>query len=149
MGGRGVISNVTSTDVQLTCNDDQRPGDRADRAFTFDRVFDTQSNQETIYSHIGRPLIAAFMGGYNACLLAYGQTGSGKTHTMLGPDALLDKLCSAAVGDVRMDDDDLADVDAHAGIVPRAIQDIFDTIEKSHESLSFTLEVSMVEIDLE
>ena len=151
MGGRGVISHVTSTDVQLTGGDGHggdRGGDR-DRAFTFDRVFDTQTTQETIYTVVGKPLIRAFMGGYNACLLAYGQTGSGKTHTMMGPDALIDKLCNAAAGDSRMDDEDLADVDNLAGIVPRAIQDIFDTIEKSDEALSYTMEASMVEIYLE
>ena len=44
--------------------------------------------------------------GYNAAIIAYGQTGTGKTHTMEG----------ALDGEQR-------------GIIPRAVQDIFHTIQ--------------------
>lgn len=44
--------------------------------------------------------------GYNAAIIAYGQTGTGKTYTMEG----------ALEGEQR-------------GIIPRAVQDIFHTIQ--------------------
>lgn len=53
-----------------------------DKAFTYDFVFDTDSQQEHIYSTSIEPLVEGCFEGYNATVLAYGQTGSGKTYTM-------------------------------------------------------------------
>lgn len=50
--------------------------------FTFDKVFDMESDQDDIYQVCSRNLILGCFAGYNATILAYGQTGSGKTHTM-------------------------------------------------------------------
>ncbi|KDO16205.1 hypothetical protein SPRG_18259, partial [Saprolegnia parasitica CBS 223.65] len=52
--------------------------------FSFDRVFPPETTQETIFEHIGIPVIEELLNGYNCTILAYGQTGSGKTHTILG-----------------------------------------------------------------
>ncbi|EQC42532.1 hypothetical protein, variant [Saprolegnia diclina VS20] len=52
--------------------------------FSFDRVFPPETTQDTIFEHIGAPVIDELLSGYNCTILAYGQTGSGKTHTILG-----------------------------------------------------------------
>lgn len=45
----------------------------ADKAFTYDFVFDTISVQETIYEDCVASLINGALEGYNATVLAYGQ----------------------------------------------------------------------------
>ena len=50
--------------------------------FAFDKVFDEETNQCTIYDEID-PLVTSVMDGFNICVMAYGQTGSGKTYTMV------------------------------------------------------------------
>jgi kinesin family protein 5 len=65
------------------------------------------------------------MEGFNGTVLAYGQTGSGKTHTMLGP---------------TMDDEE------ERGIIPRMVNQVFDLIGESDESIEFSVKVSMIEI---
>ncbi|XP_023036472.1 osmotic avoidance abnormal protein 3 isoform X1 [Drosophila willistoni] len=54
------------------------------KVFTFDTVYDTISNTETIYNDMCYPLVESTLEGYNATIFAYGQTGCGKTHTMQG-----------------------------------------------------------------
>ena len=39
---------------------------------------------DTVYTTVGRPLVARSMDGQVGVVFAYGQTGSGKTHTMNG-----------------------------------------------------------------
>lgn len=80
-----------------------------DKAFTYDYVFDTQSDQKTIYETCVNRLIEGALDGYNATVLAYGQTGSGKTYTM------------GTGFDVEVDEDIV-------GIIPRAIGHLFDGI---------------------
>ncbi|KAF1894727.1 hypothetical protein Lal_00021019 [Lupinus albus] len=56
-----------------------------DLQFTFDEVFDTNSNQEDIFQSVGVPLVTNALAGYNTSILSYGQSGIGKTCTMWGP----------------------------------------------------------------
>jgi ASC-1-like (ASCH) protein len=57
-------------------------------SFTFDRVYDTNSETEEIYEKSVRdPIVRNVVQGYNGTVFAYGQTGSGKSHTMLGDKA--------------------------------------------------------------
>ncbi|XP_078585880.1 kinesin-like protein KIF21A [Branchiostoma floridae x Branchiostoma japonicum] len=44
-----------------------------DKSFTYDYVFDTNSQQERIYESCIQPLIEGCFEGYNATVLAYGQ----------------------------------------------------------------------------
>lgn len=83
--------------------------------FTFDAVYDGDSRQENIYDDCVRELVSGCFNGYNATVLAYGQTGSGKTHTM----------GSSSVDTVLLEDQ---------GIIPRAVQQIFDEIQHRHLS---------------
>lgn len=44
-----------------------------DKSFTYDYVFDQQTQQETIYDQCVRELVDGTFDGYNATVLAYGQ----------------------------------------------------------------------------
>ncbi|XP_072757239.1 kinesin-like protein KIF21A isoform X4 [Anoplolepis gracilipes] len=85
-----------------------------DKAFTYDYVFDTQSDQRSIYETCVNRLVEGALDGYNATVFAYGQTGSGKTYTM------------GTGFDVEVDDDIV-------GIIPRAIGHLFDGIADKQE----------------
>jgi kinesin family protein 3/17 len=76
------------------------------KPFTFDSVFDTESTQTAVYTATAEPLVEAVMEGYNGTVFAYGQTGCGKSFSMMGVPA----------------------DPALMGIIPRAFQQIFDTI---------------------
>lgn len=50
--------------------------------FAFDNIFDGDSDQETVYQAMVKPLVDRVKAGYNCTIFAYGQTGTGKTYTM-------------------------------------------------------------------
>ncbi|KAK2858855.1 hypothetical protein Q5P01_003475 [Channa striata] len=81
-----------------------------DKAFTYDYVFDMDTQQEAIYTHCTERLIEGCFEGYNATIFAYGQTGSGKTYTM------------GTGFDVNIGEGEL-------GIIPRAVNHLFRGIE--------------------
>ncbi|XP_076860871.1 kinesin-like protein KIF21A isoform X3 [Brachyhypopomus gauderio] len=82
-----------------------------DKAFTYDYVFDMDSQQDAIYSNCTEKLIEGCFEGYNATIFAYGQTGSGKTYTM------------GTGFDVSISEDE-------CGIIPRAVSHLFRGIEE-------------------
>jgi hypothetical protein len=96
-------------------------GDK-EHAFSFDRVYWTDTAQEEIFNTVCKNHIEHCLKGYNSCTFAYGQTGSGKTHTMFGEKQ----------GDIR-------------GLVPRTIEYLFAQVPrqavllKDVKVLSFTL----------
>lgn len=54
-----------------------------DKAFTYDHVFDIDTQQETIYQHCTQRLIDGCFEGYNATIFAYGQVGRGDVSRLL------------------------------------------------------------------
>ncbi|KAG5081718.1 hypothetical protein AAZX31_02G279200 [Glycine max] len=86
-----------------------------DRQFTFDSVFDSNTNQEDIFQSVGVPLVKSALAGYNTSILSYGQSGSGKTYTMWGPPSAMFEEPSPH---------------SHKGIVPRIFQMLFSELEK-------------------
>lgn len=54
-----------------------------DKAFTYDHVFDIDTQQETIYQHCTQRLIEGCFEGYNATIFAYGQVGLEHTAHMI------------------------------------------------------------------
>ncbi|XP_072922358.1 kinesin-like protein KIF21A isoform X1 [Hemitrygon akajei] len=82
-----------------------------DKAFTFDFVFDMETQQEEVYLKCVEKLIDGCLEGYNATVLAYGQTGSGKTYTM------------GTGFDVNI-------TDAEHGMIPRAVKHLYCGIEE-------------------
>ncbi|RLN68861.1 hypothetical protein BBP00_00000762 [Phytophthora kernoviae] len=104
------------------------------KEFAFDQVFGPQITQAEVYAQL-EPLIVSFTDGYNACIMAYGQTGSGKTHTMVGNNE----------GELEHRANGLT-VYANAGMIPRALQQVFAIANKRQMAYTNTLRVSMVEI---
>ncbi|KAM9759472.1 kinesin-like protein KIF21B isoform 2-T3 [Menidia menidia] len=85
-----------------------------DKAFTYDFVFDIDSEQQHIYQACVYKLIEGCFEGYNATVFAYGQTGSGKTYTMgTGFDVSLSQH--------------------EQGIIPRAVHQLFEGIQNRKE----------------
>jgi centromeric protein E len=73
--------------------------------FRFDSLVLPSMNTSSMYEANISPIIDAVVGGYNGTVFAYGQTGSGKTHTMSGSDS-------------------------EKGVIPRAVEEIFEKVEK-------------------
>ncbi|XP_066523506.1 kinesin-like protein KIF21A isoform X2 [Hoplias malabaricus] len=86
-----------------------------DKAFTYDYVFDMDSQQDAIYSNCTEKLIEGCFEGYNATIFAYGQTGSGKTYTM------------GTGFDVNISEEE-------CGIIPRAVKHLFRGIEERRQA---------------
>ncbi|GMH39440.1 hypothetical protein BSKO_07338 [Bryopsis sp. KO-2023] len=94
--------------------------------FSFSRALENNS-QADVYQVCGREVVASSIQGYNGTILAYGQTGSGKTYTMLGPE------------------DALEEQDQLLGIMPRAIQQVFDDLRRGG-FLMWSVKLTFVEI---
>lgn len=96
-------------------------------SFTFDFVYDQDASQELVYNNSGQSAVLSVLEGYNATLLAYGQTGTGKTFTMEGFHFDL--------------------TDPLRGMIPRAVEEIFEHIHSAEYSNSkFMVRVSYVQI---
>lgn len=95
-------------------------------AFTYNFVFDGKNSQEDVYRKTVSEMIDRLFGGFNATILAYGQTGSGKTYTM------------GTSFDGCLDED--------IGVIPRAMQDIFERIEKNSNQTEFVVKCSFMEL---
>ena len=91
---------------------------RKTHAFTFDRVFGPESQNQEVFEEISQ-LVQSALDGYNVCIFCYGQTGSGKTHTMSSAD----------------------------GMIPRATHQIYETATALQEKgWTYTMEGSFVEV---
>lgn len=99
------------------------------KSFFFDQVFSPEAKQEDIYRAVVRPLIDQSLLGFNCTVFAYGQTGTGKTYTMEG---------------YRSNEDLSWEEDPHCGIIPRAISQLFDTLQDQDNE--FTVRVSFLEL---
>ncbi len=99
-----------------------------DRAYTYDYAFDVGSTQESVYDASVRSMIPRLFEGYNATVLAYGQTGSGKTHSM------------GTSYDSSTTPPELA------GVIPRAVGEIFSEISRRAEQIDVTVSVAFVEL---
>ena len=112
--------------------------------FGFDAVYDETSTQEEVYERSAKPAVLNALRGYNATVLAYGQTGTGKTYTMEGERAAL-----LAYGQQRYGlPGNAPPTDAEErGIIPRAIEDIFDFIASDSNARSkYLVRVSYLQI---
>ena len=95
--------------------------------FTFDDVFDIDSNQEEVYTVSAKPAVNSVLEGYNSTIFAYGQTGTGKTFTMEGFT--------------------YNQYDESRGIIPRTIEDIFAYIESnSNKDTKFIIRAGYLQI---
>ena len=77
--GTECVSIVNNTTVIVKKNEEKKE-------FYFDQVLDSQTNQETFYSSVGKNIVNDFVNGYNVTLITYGHKYSGKTYTTQGDD---------------------------------------------------------------
>lgn len=87
-------------------------------------TYGDEAEQGNIYLETSAPIIANVLEGYNGTIFAYGQTGTGKTHTMTG-----------VIGDEEL-----------RGIMPRAFDDIFRSIQGDSDQTQFLVRASYLEI---
>ena len=98
----------------------------ASRNFTYDLAFDARVPQAVLYDKVSPNLLSSFLEGYNATIMAYGQTGSGKTFTM---------------------GSEVQSADGEAGLIPRFMTSIFETLARKKETLvDFTVQASFLEV---
>ena len=61
-----------------TINVDDASEERRGGTYTFDRVFDTDSAQETVFEFAAKPVVEEVFNGFYATVFVYGQTGAGR-----------------------------------------------------------------------
>jgi kinesin family protein 11 len=114
----------------ISTNQDKRTVDvsygsqskKQSKTYSFDKVFGAYSTQEEVFESVVSPIVQECLAGFNCTIFAYGQTGTGKTHTMEGS----------------------IHCEENAGIVPRSIKKIFDTLTSG--GAEFTVRVSFLEL---
>ncbi|KAK7956272.1 kinesin heavy chain [Apiospora aurea] len=116
---------IVTFDGDDTCNLNSA---EATGGFTFDRVFDMQSQQSTIFDYSIKPTVDDILNGYNGTVFAYGQTGAGKSYTMMG---------------TNIEDEE------GKGVTPRIVEQIFSSIMASPANIEYTVRVSYMEIYME
>ena len=95
------------------------------REFLYDYVFGPTATQDEVYDKIGRPVVADVLNGFNGTIFAYGQTGTGKTYTM---------------GILEFVDDE------QAGIIPRAVSQIFEYVDSHSETEEIIVTLSFLQV---
>ncbi|XP_052172781.1 kinesin-like protein KIN-5C [Diospyros lotus] len=123
----------------VTCNEYQREvavsqnvaGKQIDRVFTFDKVFGPSAKQKDLYDQAIVPIVNEVLEGFNCTIFAYGQTGTGKTYTMEGE---CKRSKSGPNGRLPPD----------AGVIPRAVKQIFDTLES--QNAEYSVKVTFLEL---
>jgi kinesin family protein 11 len=102
------------------------------KVFKFDEVYDQDASQEQVYRGTIKPIVGEVLTGYNCTVFAYGQTGTGKTYTMEG------------AFDQAAPSEGTSKLGKFAGVIPRAIQQIFNTLERS--GCVYTVKLSILEL---
>ncbi|PON78027.1 Kinesin-like protein [Parasponia andersonii] len=123
----------------VTCNEYQREvavsqsiaGKHIDRVFTFDKVFGPSAQQRDLYEQAVIPIVNEVLEGFNCTIFAYGQTGTGKTYTMEGE-------CKRAKSGPN------GELPPEAGVIPRAVKQIFDTLES--QNAEYSVKVTFLEL---
>ncbi|VDK35579.1 unnamed protein product [Taenia asiatica] len=125
--------NIGDSNIVESCKDQKitlKDKSTSSRSYAFDRVFGPQSRQRDIYIEMVAPTVVEVLEGYNCTIFAYGQTGTGKTYTMTGERS--DPLRYTW------------ETDPTAGIVPRALNQIFSTLDSM--GCDFSVRVSFLEL---
>ena len=95
--------------------------------YTFDHIFDMDSTQKDVYQIAAVPAVESLISGYNSTIFAYGQTGTGKTYTMEGFSYNY--------------------LSPKKGLIPRAIENIFEYIENnSNSDTTFIIRITYLQI---
>jgi len=81
-----------------------------------------------LYDSAISPIVDEVLEGFNCTIFAYGQTGTGKTHTMTG------------------DINDAAAIAEGAGVIPRAVGQIFNHLESIGGASEYTVKCCFLEL---
>ncbi|VDN22065.1 unnamed protein product [Cylicostephanus goldi] len=92
-------------------------------------VYGPNTTQERIYADMVSSQVERVLAGYNCTLFAYGQTGTGKTYTMEGGSGKYDSYQE----------------DPTTGIIPRAVEHIFEELAKSSTE-EYSVRISYLEL---
>ncbi|XP_061366744.1 kinesin-like protein KIN-5C isoform X2 [Gastrolobium bilobum] len=106
-------------------------GKHIDRVFTFDKVFGPSAQQKDLYEQAVTPIVNEVLEGFNCTIFAYGQTGTGKTYTMEGE-------CKRSKSGPN------GELPPGAGVIPRAVKQIFDTLES--QNAEYSVKVTFLEL---
>ncbi|KAL3367185.1 hypothetical protein AABB24_011748 [Solanum stoloniferum] len=125
----------SNTPAVISCNEGRREisamqniaNKQIDKTFVFDKVYGPTSKQKDLYDSAICPIVFEVLEGYNCTVFAYGQTGTGKTYTMEG-------------GGRKKNGEFPSD----AGVIPRAIKQIFDILEA--QSAEYSVKVTFLEL---
>ncbi|KAJ8025345.1 Kinesin-like protein KIF11 [Holothuria leucospilota] len=121
---RIVDTNMPKKEVTVELEKHQK------KTYTFDKVFGPKAKQIELYKSVVVPILDEVLMGYNCTVFAYGQTGTGKTFTMEGE---------------RTPDENLSwEEDPLAGIIPRAMHQIFEKLRE--QNVEFSVRVSFLEL---
>ncbi|DAZ94548.1 TPA: hypothetical protein N0F65_002200, partial [Lagenidium giganteum] len=93
------------------------------KTYGFDKVFGQYSTQKDVFRASVKPAVDEALAGYNCTVFAYGQTGTGKTYTMQG---------------------DLSPEKEGAGIIPRSVRYIFDSLQSTQQE--YSVKVSFLQL---
>ncbi|KAL9995282.1 putative plus-end-directed kinesin ATPase [Helianthus debilis subsp. tardiflorus] len=123
----------------VTCDEYQREvavsqniaGKQIDRVFTFDKVFGPTAQQKDLYEQAVIPIVNEVLEGFNCTIFAYGQTGTGKTFTMEGE-------CKRSKSGPN------GELPSGAGVIPRSVKQIFDTLEG--QNAEYSVKVTFLEL---
>mmetsp|Transcript_25761 Transcript_25761/g.74525 ORF Transcript_25761/g.74525 Transcript_25761/m.74525 type:complete len:1189 (+) Transcript_25761:89-3655(+) len=128
--------------------------------FCYDQAFGPDVGQAEIYDAVGSQVVPDLLSGINCCLMAYGLASSGRSFTLTG--VLSDgkarfgvagnystggegsgtKLQGLLLSNSAPDDPD-------AGITPRLLRDLFNSIRASPSSCEYVVKCSYVAVYLE
>lgn len=123
-----VSCNEYSREVSVSQN---IAGKHIDRIFTFDKVFGPSAQQRDLYDQAVIPIVHEVLEGFNCTIFAYGQTGTGKTYTMEGE-------CKRSKSGPK------GELPPEAGVIPRAVKQIFDTLEG--QNAEYSVKVTFLEL---
>ncbi|SCV99746.1 LAFE_0B01596g1_1 [Lachancea fermentati] len=110
-------------------------GSNGKKAYSFDRVFGAESDQEAVFEETAKTYIGEMLRGYNCTVFAYGQTGTGKTYTMSGDIKSISPIDTSQQSILLSE---------HAGIIPRILVELFKQLPQ--ESKDFSVKVSFLEL---
>lgn len=131
--GSPSVVDVNMVSKEITVRQEMNYMDKGNnKTFSFDKVFGPKSKQIDVYKSMVCPVIDEVLQGYNCTIFAYGQTGTGKTFTMEGD--------RTDTGDFSWEDDPLA------GIIPRAMHQLFEQLSLMEDCAEFSVRVSFLEI---
>ncbi|CAC5378934.1 KIF3B [Mytilus coruscus] len=82
--GRVVNINKDKGEIVVTKPESESSDNPVSRTFTFNTVYDENSQQQELYDETIHDIVQSVIEGYNGTVIAYGQTGAGKTYTLQG-----------------------------------------------------------------